>query len=108
MELQAAQVQAAVAQSHYLPLVAQGDGLEAGGQRGGIHHPGVVASDGEFRRQAGEQVIVRRAAAGGLHAVEDFVEVDERAAESLAEGLLPQADAQDGLLGGVAPDDFRH
>ena len=98
MELQAAQVEAAVAQRHHLALRAQGDGLEARGQRGGVDHPGVVASDGEFRRQAGEQVILRRAAAGRLHAVEDIVQVDERAAEGLAERLLAQADAQDGLL----------
>ncbi len=54
VELQAAQVEAAVAQGHHLALLAQRDGLEAGGQRGGVDHPGVVAPDGKFRRQAGE------------------------------------------------------
>ena len=108
VELHSAQVQRPVAQGHHLPLGADGGALQAAGERPGVHHPGVVAADGELLRQAHEQVVVRHPAAGGLHAVEDVLEVDERAAEGLAEGLFAQADAQDGLLCGVAPDGGGH
>ena len=108
VELHAAQVQTAVPQGHHHPFAADGGAFEAVRQRGGIDHPGVVAPDREDIRQSVEKVIVRRAAAGRLDAVEDFVQVDERAAEGLSDGLFAEAYAQDGLPGGIAADDFRH
>ena len=108
MELQAAQVQAAVPQAHHLPFRADGGTFQTRRQRGGIHDPGMVPAYGEYLRQAGEKVVVCGTAAGRLYAVEDFVQVHECAAESLSEGLLAEADAQDGLAHGVAADDFGH
>ena len=69
----------------------------------------MVAAHGQAAGQAVEEVVVGHVGSGkadfGLHAVEHVGEVAQLCAESLADGLFAQADAQDGFSRGIGLDD---
>ena len=109
MELDAVHVQRAVAQAHDEALVAHGGDGQHVGQALAADDPRVVAAHGQAAGQTVEEVVVGRVGTGeayfGLHAVEHVGEVTQPCAESLADGLFAQADAQDGFGRGIGTDD---
>ena len=115
MELHALDGQAAMTQAHDDGAAslagavgfrsARGDG-EFSGKRIFRDDEGVVAGAGERSGQAGEDALaVVRDGAG--FAVHEVLGADDLAAEGLADGLVAEADAEDGDFAGHVPDE-RH
>ena len=105
VELDAADVQLLVLEGHDLAFVAEGGDFEAVGETVAADHPGVVASHGDAAGQTGEDGVVAQLGALGGYAVEDVGEVLELGAEDLADGLMAEADTQNGLAVGIGAYD---
>ena len=112
MELDAADVVVAVTERHDLTFVAEGGYLEAIGEVVSGDNPGVVASHGETI------VAVGRAFKDGVgvgmgdcalcgDSVENIGKVLKTSTKDLADGLMPQTNAENGLATSVGADDFK-
>ena len=94
VELHALERPLAVAQAHHDAAVRPRRHLEARGHGLGRDHERVVARGGEDVRQPGEDRLAVVADLGGL-AVHELRRAHDLAAERLAEGLVPEADAEE-------------
>ena len=106
MVLDATDVVLLVSERHDVALVGDAGHFEAVGQCVCIDHPRVVASHLDALGKPCEEVVVGGDGGRSRHAVIDFGEVGELAAKAFADGLMPEAHTQDGLLAGVGFDDI--
>src|SRR5215203_412829 len=102
VELHAPVGQRAVAQAHQRAVVRPGQGLQLLGQGALLHLQAVVAGGLEGVRQAGEDPLVAVAHGRGLAVHQPGGAVD-RGAEGDAQGLMAEADAEQGH-GGAQPE----
>lgn len=103
MELYAPYGEFAVAQPHDFALGGLGGDLEAVGEGLALDDEGVVAGGGEALGKSAEKVLAVVADGGGL-AVHETVGTDDFASEMLSDGLVPEADAEEGDLAGEGFD----
>ncbi len=92
-----------VAQAHDLPVVRHGADLEAVRERGLVDGQGVVAHRLEVLGEALEEAAAVVVDAAGL-AVHQALGGNDASAESLRDGLVPEADAEEGDLAGERRD----
>ena len=93
MELDAAYVQFAVAESHNLTFVAFGGHFETRRQPLTGYHPRVITSDGDVAFNAAEDGVVGYNMTGRRHTMKHVCEILQLSAKCLANGLMAEADA---------------
>ena len=106
VELNAAYVECLMLQGHNLSLVALGRDFKAIGEVFLRNHPRMVAAYGKFLRDTREKGIVACKMAGRSHTVEDVAQVLKLTTKGLADSLMTEANAQNGLLAGICANDI--
>ncbi len=103
MELYAPDGQFAVAQAHDFAFGGFGGDFEAVREGGAFDEQGVVAGGLQALGESAEEVFAVMGDGGGL-AVHEAVGPDDVSSEVLADGLVAEADAEDGDLAGEGFD----
>ena len=103
MELHPPDGEFAVTQAHDLAFRGFGGDFEALGERGALNEKRVVAGGGEALGEVFEHIGVLVKNGRGL-AVHETVGAHDVAAEVVADGLVAEADAEDGFLTGEGLD----
>ncbi len=106
VELYPSDVELAMAQGHDLSFVRNGGDFEAVGETITRDHPRVVAPYGDVGRQACEERVAAHYMTRRCDTVEHVAEVFQLPAKDLADGLMTEADTQDGLVVGIGADDI--
>lgn len=104
MELHAVQGGGAVAEAHDDAVVGAGSDVQFGGHGGGFYGEGVVAGGGEGAGEVFEDGGAVVDELGGF-AVHEFGGVGDDAAEGFCDGLVAEADAEEGFVGVGCPAD---
>ena len=105
MILYATHVILPVADGHYLAVVALRRNLQTGGEGIVAHHPAVVSAHHELAGQSAVEPVGLQHATRSGYAVEHVGKVLKPCAERFGNGLMAEADAEDGLPGGIHLDD---
>lgn len=105
MKLHAAEVEGAVAQSHESAVGSCSDGFEHGGEAVGRNAPRVIASHSEGIGQPGKQIVRCSGKAGRGDTVAHLRKLVQTRTEDFGNGLMTEADAEDGFAAGVGADD---
>lgn len=105
MKLHAAEVEGAVAQSHESAVGSCGDGFEHGGEAVGRNAPRMIASHSEGIGQPGKQIVRCSGKAGRGDTVAHLRKLMQTRTEDFGDGLMTEADTEDGFAAGVGADD---
>ena len=105
MILYAAHVILPVADRHNLAVVALRRNLQTGGEGIVAHHPTVVSAHYELTGQTAVEPVGLQHAARSGYAVEYVGKVLKPCTEHFGNGLMTEADAEDGLSRGILHDD---
>ena len=107
MELDATHVQCFVAQRHNLPFVANSCDFDTLGQAFARNHPRMIAPNGDVTIDAAEYGVIGYDVTGRGYTVKDVAQILKLSAKGLANGLMTEADTEDGLLTGISTDDVK-